>query len=126
MGRSGCPTKGGNLGVSLQAKIFELSPFVGYHLHQKIESSCPLVANHILDKKVSLTAFGQILSKILSEACILSNTTMTYLKKLVGTKFLITKQCPAGLSPRIIPCYPPKNLWETLGMRKNPTQQPKV
>ena len=126
MGRSGFPTKGGNLGVSLQSKMFELPPFFGHHLHQKIESPCLLVANHILYKKVSLTAFGPILSKILFGAYILSTTTTTYLKKLVGNKFLITKQCPAGLSTRIIPHYLPKNLWETLRMGKNPTQQPKI
>ena len=52
---------------------------------------------------------------------------MTYLKKLIGTKSLNTEQCPAGLSPRIIPHYlPPKHLWETLGMGKNLTQQPKI
>ena len=55
---------------------------------------------------------------------------MIYLKKLVGTKFLNTKQSPAGLFPRIIPHYPPplppKHLWETLGMGKNPAQQPKI
>ena len=33
---------------------------------------------------------------------------MTYLKKRIGTKFVNTKQCPAGLSPRIIPNCPPK------------------
>ena len=35
---------------------------------------------------------------------------MTFLKKFVGTKSLNTKQCAAGLSPRIIPHYPPKPL----------------
>ena len=53
-------------GVSLQAKML-------YITHQKIESSCPLVIEHILEKKVSLIAFRQILSKILPEASILHN-----------------------------------------------------
>ena len=37
MERSGCPTKGENLGrrVFLQAQKFELSPYVGYHPYQK-------------------------------------------------------------------------------------------
>ena len=77
-------------------------------------------------KKVSLTALRQILSKVLPEACIFSNTIVTYLKKFIGTKSLDTKQCPAGLSLRIIPHYPPKHLWETLGMGKNHTQEPKM
>ena len=49
MARSGCPTKGRNLGwggggegrVPLQAQMFELSPSVGYHPHQKIEFPRP-------------------------------------------------------------------------------------
>ena len=51
---------------------------------------------------------------------------MTYLKELIETKFLNTKQCPAGLSPRIIPHCSPKHSWETLEMGENPTQQPKM
>ena len=47
---------------------------------------------------------------------------MTYLKNFIGTKSLDTKQCPAGLSPRIIPHYPTKHLWENLGMAKNHIQ----
>ena len=63
-----------------------------------------LIAGHILGKKVSLIIFKtQILSKILSVIRILSFTIMTYLKKLIGTEPLNTKQCPAGFSPRIIP-----------------------
>ena len=88
---------------------------------------CPLITAHT-EKKVSLVAFRQFFSKILPQACIFSNTIMTYLKNLVGTKSLNTKQFPAALSPRIIPHYPlsPKHLWKTLGMGKNPTQQPKI
>ena len=100
--------------------------FAVYHPHQKIESPCPLITDHILEKKVTLIAFRQILSKLLPEACILSNTMMTYLKKLVGTKSHNTKQCSARLSPRILPHYPPKHLWETPWMRKISTQQPKI
>ena len=33
---------------------------------------------------------------------------MTYLKGFIGTKSLDIKQCPAGLSPRTVPHYPPK------------------
>ena len=48
---------------------------------------------------------------------IFSYAIMTYFKKVVGTKLLRTKQCLPGLPLRIIPYYPPKNLWETLGGR---------
>ena len=126
MERSGCSSKGGNLGVSLQAKKFELSPSVGYHSQQQIESLYPMITDHIFEKKVSLIASRQILSNILPEAYIFTNTIMNYLKKLVGTQSLIKKQCPAGLSPKVILHYSPKDLWEILGMGKNPTQQPKM
>ena len=129
LGRSGCPAKKKNFfwgGVSLQAKTFELFPTVEYHPHQKIESTCLLITDHILEKKI-LIAFRQILSKILLEACIFSNTIMAYLKKkLIGTKFLSTKQYPAGLSPKIIPHCLLKHSWETLEMGENPTQQRKI
>ena len=64
----------------------------------------PLYPDHRphIGKKVSLIAFRQILSKLLPEACIFSNTIMTYLKKFVGTKSLNTKHYPTGLSSRII------------------------
>ena len=70
------------------------------------KSSSPALlhnADHILGKKVSLIVFRQFLPNILPVACIFSYTIMTYLKKLDGNKTLNTKQCPAGLSPRIIP-----------------------
>ena len=75
--------------------------------------------------EVSLQA-KKFLSKSLPETCIFSNTIMTYLKKLVGTKSLNTKQCPGGLSLRIISHYLPKHLWEILGMRENSTQHPNI
>ena len=37
---------------------------------------------------------------------IFSFTIMTYFKTFIGTKFLNRKQCPAGLSPKIIPSLP--------------------
>ena len=55
-----------------------------------------LIADHT---KVSLTAFGQILPKILPVVHISSFIIMTYLKKFIGIKSLITKQCLAELSP---------------------------
>ena len=47
-------------------------------------------------------AFRQILPKVLPEVYIFRNRIMTKLKKLIGNKSVNTKQCPAGLSPRII------------------------
>ena len=60
------------------------------------------------------------------EACIFSNIIMTYLEKLVGTKFLNRRQCITGLSPRVIPHCLPNQSWQTLEMGENPTQQPKM
>ena len=87
-------------GVSLQNQKFELSPPVEYHSQSPF---LPLITDHILEKKVFLIAFRQILPKILPAASIFSNTILTNLKKLIGNKSLNTKQYPAALSPRIIP-----------------------
>ena len=126
MGRSGCPTKGENLvGLPVRQKIWAfILCFISSPL--KNEPFCPLITDYILEKRVSLIAFRNILSKFFFEACIFSNTIVTYLIKLVGTKSLNTKECPAGLSLGIIPHYLCKHLWESLGMGKNPTQQAKV
>ena len=47
----------------------------------------------------------------------MSNTIMACFKELVGTKSINTKQCPAGLSPRVKPNYPPNHfceiVWDT-------------
>ena len=56
-----------------------------------------------IGKKVALIAFKQILRNNLSAVYIFSNIIMTNLKKLIVNKSLNTKQCPAGLSSRIIP-----------------------
>ena len=125
MGRSGCPTKGGNFfrqGVSLQVKKFELSFFVEHHPAKKLSSPVPW--SQTIYRTCISNNFRQVLSNILLKAWIFNNTTMTYLEKLVGTKSLNTKQCPAGLSPQKIPHYLPEHFWETLGMRENPTQRP--
>ena len=122
MGRSGCPTKGGNLARLLASQKVWTFPFCC--ISTPLKNWVPLSPDHTqyIGKKVSLTAFRQILSK----TRFFSNTIKTYLKKFIRTKCLDTKQCPAGLSPRIIPHCPPKRLWETLGMRMNHTQQPKI
>ena len=77
-------------------------PSVGYLPHSLFPS--PDRIPHTAKKKVALIAFRQILPKILSKAYIFSNIILSNLKKLIGNKSLNTKkQCPAGLSSRIIP-----------------------
>ena len=89
MGRSGCPTKGGNLGgLPASQKVWT---FPLCWISPPLKNWVPQITDYILGKKVLVIAFRQILSKILPEACIFSNTIMTYLKKLVGTKSLNTK-----------------------------------
>ena len=94
----GCHTEGRNCGSGSPCKTKSLNfpPSVGYHPQF---SSPPLTKDNILEKKVFLIAFRQILPKILPLAIIFSNIIMTNLKKLIGNKSLNTKQCPAGLSP---------------------------
>ena len=71
----------------------------------------PLILDYILERKVSLIAFRQILPKILPAWYIFSNSIMANLKKLIGNKYLNRKQCPAGLSPRIISLHLYGKLW---------------
>ena len=88
--------------VSLQAQKFQLSPSVGYHRQQKTESPVPtVITDHILKKKIFLIAFR----KILPSTCIFIYKIITYLKNLF--KSLNIKCWPAGLSPNILPYYPP-------------------
>ena len=72
--------------------------------HQNFESPVALlIADHILEKKVSLIVFRQILPKLFSVAHIFSNKIMTNWRNLVGNKSLNIKQCPARLPLRILP-----------------------
>ena len=84
MGRSEYPTKRGNF---CWIKISHIGKF------------------HILGKKVSLIAFRQILTKILPAAFIQLHNYDLFEKARL--KSLNTKQCPAGLYPRIIRQVPP-------------------
>ena len=65
--------------------------------------SLPWSQTNILEEKVSLIAFRQILTKILTATYFFSSTIMTNFKKVIGYKSLNPKQYPGGLSPRIIP-----------------------
>ena len=82
----------------MKAKKFELSPYVGYHAHQKTESPSPLIKPYI-GKNVSLIAFTQKLLQSLLEINPLIQNSVHYTLK---------------------------HLLETLGMGKNPIQQPKI
>ena len=62
-------------------------------------------------KKISLIAFRQILPNILSAVYIFSSTIMATLKNLSWNKSLNTKQCPTGLSSKIIPLNPYGKPW---------------
>ena len=69
-----------------------------------------------IGKKISLITFRQILPKSFACGIYFQYTIMTNLKKVIGTKSLHTKQCPAGLSLRTILHYPSKAFWKTLRM----------
>ena len=105
----------------MQAQKFGLSPSVGYNTHQKMDYP-HLSTDHRphIGKRVSLIYFRKLLAKRFSY------TIINYLKKLVGTKSVNTKQCAARLSPRIIFHCDTKFLLETLGMDKNPSQQTNI
>ena len=80
-------------GVSMQVHKFEASPSIGCHPPLPSTKTLstpvpPLIADHILEKKVSLIIFRQILPKIFSVAHIFSNTIITNLKNLIGNKSL--------------------------------------
>ena len=51
---------------------------------------------------------------------------MAYLKNLLGTKYVNTKQCQQDYLLELYPIIPSKFLWEKLGIGENPTQQAKV
>ena len=116
------------MGVSVKAKKFELSPSVGYHHHQRIESLCPLITDQILEKKVSVTAFREICSKKMCQRHAFSATQSWFIwKSSLVLNFLIQSSIQQDYPPELYPItHPPKHLWETLGMGKNPTQQPKI
>ena len=61
---------------------------------------------HTWKKGISDSFQTQILPKILPLVGIFSFTIMVYLKKLIGIKYLNTKQCSAGFSSRITPSPP--------------------
>ena len=96
LGRSGFETKGGTGEGSWPPHRIKSSPY----------PSCLTPSLSWLEtkywKKVSLIAFKQILSKILSVLHIFRFIIMTYLKNFIGIESFSTKQCPTELSPWII------------------------
>ena len=104
MGRSWCPTKERNWVGDLPASP-EMWTYSFFWISPPLKNWFPpsLSWSQITYwKKVSLIAFRQILPKVWPMTCIFSYTILIYLKNLDLTKSLNTKQCPAGLSPRII------------------------
>ena len=120
--------------------------------HREIKISCWIKMSHIGNPTywekiyISLITFRQVLKKILPAVCIQLQLWLIW-KSLIKTKSLNKKQCPAGLSPRIIcqlspfltkmskNCFTqqvwtvslsPEPWWEVLGIEKNPTHQPKM
>ena len=100
------------VGKIVQKIGFSLS--VGYHPTKKFNLSVPPLIT--IGKKISLITFRQILPKSFACDIYFQYTIMTNLKKVIGTKSLHTKQCPAGLSLRTILHYPSKAFWKTLRM----------
>ena len=100
---------------SLMSKILNLTLLLDVTPYRKMESppspSCftsSLLGLEITCwKKVSLIVFGQTLPKVFPVVYIFKFTISTYLKKLIGIKSFSTKQCPAELSPLIIPTVYP-------------------
>ena len=99
------------------------------------------------EKKLSLIAFRQVLTKILPASLFIHLHNYDLFEKARLELSSLIQNCPAGLYPRIIRKLSPflpkmlknccihqvwtvtpstETLWETLGMKENPTQQPKV
>ena len=127
MGKLGCPIKK-RIGECLcQPKIMNFPLLCDINTTKNLSPPVPpLITDYILEKKVSLIAFTEILPKILPAVCTFSYTIKTYFKRLVGNKSFNTKQCLAELSLRIIPHYYPKYLQETMEKVGNHTQEPKI
>ena len=113
---SGCSLCGIRIKLSPpMSKCLNLVLLLDVTPYQKIESSLfPSYLTPFLSwlqttywKKVSLTAFRRILQKVLPVVHIFSFIITTYLKKFIGIKYLITKQCPVVLSPWVIPPVSP-------------------
>ena len=108
-GRPGCPTKKknwGNLPASQKVWIFPIcwiSPLAKKWVHLS-----PDRRSHI--GKKGFNSFYTDFTKNSAEACIFSNTIMTYLKKLIGTKF------QQDHLPELFPIVLLSILWETLEM----------
>ena len=150
--RSGCPTKGRNRGgvgggLSLQAKNLNFPllldippPPLPLSKHWSTYSSPN--RRPPLRKKIYLIAFRQILPKMFVCHMHFQLQNHSLFEKLLGTKSFNIRQCPAGLSTRIILLYSPsgqkcllrliallpppgvdyplspKSLWESMGMRR--------
>ena len=109
-GETRCPTKKKNYGESpCKLKSLHFPLLLNITPNKKIESTCPLITDHLSEKK-GFNNFETDFIKSSAEACIFSNTIMTYLKKLIGTKF------QQDHLPELFPIVLLSILWETLEM----------
>ena len=122
MGRLGYPNKGRNLGDCVCVCVWggalcKPKSFLFCWISPPPKSRVPPFVPwlHTTYCKNVSDSFRKILSKIFPLAYIFNHTIMANLKKLIGTKSFNTKQCPAGLSHRIVRHYPLELLWKTLG-----------
>ena len=139
MEKSRCPTKRGNQDVPASLKV-QTFPF------------CWIKISHIgkfriLGKKVSLIGFRKVLRKILPAACIQlhnyylfekaqfklssfiqNSVQQDYLPESYARYLPSYQKCQKIVAPTRCGLFPPspEPLWETLGMGKNPTHQPKT
>ena len=113
--RSGCYTKGENFGKDgggggeggdspCKTPSLNFAPLLDITHTKKLSPPVPpLITDQILEKKMSLIAFRQILPTILPAAYTFSSTIMTNLEMFIGNKSLNVKHCPVELSHRITP-----------------------
>ena len=102
-GRSDAPLKEGIWWSPWKPKSLYFFLLLDISQTKKTEFPCPLITNHILEKKVSLIAFRRILSKILPEACIFSNTIMTFLKISLELHLLLENSVQQDCLPQLYP-----------------------
>ena len=101
MGGSGCHTAGENSGVLPANQKVWTFPFRWISLPPKTwVPLSPDYRPHSVKKGISNSFSTNFIKKFASK---IFPTIKTYLKKLFGTKFLNTKQCPAGNSQSYTP-----------------------
>ena len=104
MGRSGCPTKGGNFfrqGVSLQGKKFELSFFVEHHSAKKL--SPPVPWSQTIYRTCISNNFRQVLSNICLRRAFSITQPWLIWKSLLGLNPLMQNNVQQDYLPKKYP-----------------------